>query len=601
MAPKKSKRHGSPKKVALSRLPLVPSCVHIRIRPLASEGVHAQGEPCNERLKTWTDHSVTMDTHSQGLVEFNYPASVCGPNTSQVVAYDAMLPDLVFSFTEDATDVVFFAYGQSGTGKTHTMLGTPESLESGAFHADWGIFPRVVHQVFQHIEEYRGRRTCAVSASAIEFYAFQCFDLLNSHLPVEIAPGHWKPLGQSMRPLQSIADLMTFLADVKHNRATQSTPMNLRSSRSHCAMILTLGQVDNSTGEYVQSSFHLVNLAGSERSSKTGEAHCTVMDAMIAVQKGNELPIGATGVIINFDLFGLSGEVLKATEMHKRRTPYAPPRCLTTEFIKYACACLMGEARLGMVICLSQALQNGSETFFSLKYGRDLAQLRAPVQKQRALPIDKAVRLSVRAAKNAAKDLANSNESNKFYTRRQAVMRHTADLRDFVGQFVARDSEDSNETKDVIVAVFKQFDANGDGMIDCEEMAAVLHRLNPKEFTSERSAVLFKMADLNRDDRICVEEFITWIANHSGSSGNIACTSGGTIAGGPAAGGSSDDEFDYDDVPALIMTRMSSDGAQVEDGWKGAPHDALEREVTEAMSGGMERYSTVASGDGTSP
>ena len=51
-------------------------------------------------------------------------------------------------------EVLLFAYGQSGTGKTRTMLGTDESLKQKEFHDDWGIFPRVGHAMFSKVARY---------------------------------------------------------------------------------------------------------------------------------------------------------------------------------------------------------------------------------------------------------------------------------------------------------------------------------------------------------------------------------------------------------------------------------------------------------------
>lgn len=42
--------------------------------------------------------------------------------------------------------VLFFTYGQTGTGKSHTMLGADES-----FHDGWGIFPLLVRSQFTHV------------------------------------------------------------------------------------------------------------------------------------------------------------------------------------------------------------------------------------------------------------------------------------------------------------------------------------------------------------------------------------------------------------------------------------------------------------------
>jgi hypothetical protein len=41
------------------------------------------------------------------------------------------------------------AYGQTGTGKTHTIFGPKEAALSESSSAEWGIFPKVVDCVFK--------------------------------------------------------------------------------------------------------------------------------------------------------------------------------------------------------------------------------------------------------------------------------------------------------------------------------------------------------------------------------------------------------------------------------------------------------------------
>ena len=166
-----------------------------------------------------------------------------------------MVPDLVESFTSDAMSVLFFAYGQTGTGKTRTMLGTEPSLQSAEPHEDWGVFPRVCAATMEKLAQKRssGLR-CRLTGSAIEFYLGECFDLLSSsregNAPVIIDyASHW-PSGETSVELEQPADVMAFLGQVIANRTSRSTNFNHASSehsgssRSHAALILTLTTLD---------------------------------------------------------------------------------------------------------------------------------------------------------------------------------------------------------------------------------------------------------------------------------------------------------------------------------------------------------------------
>ena len=74
-----------------------------------------------------------------------------------------------------------FAYGQTGTGKTHTMFGPPETLKQGCEDSEeWGIFPKVVANTLKKVGENSNIKA-QLQISAVEFYLCVGFDLLNNH------------------------------------------------------------------------------------------------------------------------------------------------------------------------------------------------------------------------------------------------------------------------------------------------------------------------------------------------------------------------------------------------------------------------------------
>lgn len=76
----------------------------------------------------------------------------------------------------------FLAYGQTGTGKTHTMFGAPSSLTqfppSGDIHPDWGIFPRAITTMIGRMGS-QSEMPFLFTCSIIELYMGMVFDLLN--------------------------------------------------------------------------------------------------------------------------------------------------------------------------------------------------------------------------------------------------------------------------------------------------------------------------------------------------------------------------------------------------------------------------------------
>ena len=168
-------------------------------------------------------HPATIETQylfSKGEAKYAYPTS-SGTEASQQEVTDAMVPDLVNSFTTDRTSVLFFAYGQTGTGKTRTMLGTEPSLLSAEPHDDWGVFPRVCAATFGAASFRQQCLRCVLSGSAIEFYS-ECFDLLLSFSRGKCALVQVDMLTCMPREtcvvLEQQSDLLGFIAKVIANR-----------------------------------------------------------------------------------------------------------------------------------------------------------------------------------------------------------------------------------------------------------------------------------------------------------------------------------------------------------------------------------------------
>ena len=266
---------------------LTPASVYLRIRPLAAEGGHADGEPVRKQLESWTDNSVTIGEEfmfSKGEAEYRFPKKVFGPEVDQDGVWEGSGgPELVEQFTRfGGHNVIYFAYGQTGAGKTHTMLGTDESLwaplDGGvAVDPGWGIFPRACFAIFETMEQ--SSRAYHITASAVEFYMCECLDLLEPDPEVKLqvdATTH-SVCGAKRIVLSKMADLLPFLEQVQMNRTTRSTAMNRAegehggSSRSHAALILTLTQLDDSGDNVATTTFTLMDLAGAERPSKTKE------------------------------------------------------------------------------------------------------------------------------------------------------------------------------------------------------------------------------------------------------------------------------------------------------------------------------------------
>lgn len=168
-------------------------------------------------------------------------------------------------------DVTIFAYGVTGTGKTHTMRG-------GLKLADRGLIPRLLSNVFR-----RGKKTAKDSdgATAVdiylsyyEIYNDKVFDLLQppekrtpSGLPLREANGKTIVVGLSEQPCEDLKDFEKLYIEANNNRITAATKLNAHSSRSHAILRV---KVTQTTGDQVlESTVSMIDLAGSEDNRRT--------------------------------------------------------------------------------------------------------------------------------------------------------------------------------------------------------------------------------------------------------------------------------------------------------------------------------------------
>lgn len=162
-----------------------------------------------------------------------------------------------------------FAYGQTGTGKTHTMVGDQGDQR--------GIIPRAFEQIFYGVEQHPTAQFL-IRVAFLEIYNEEIHDLLskdrNNKLDLKENPDsgvYVKDLNTFV--VKSIEEMQRTMTAGLKNRHTGETLMNRDSSRSHSIFIITVETSEtDSTGiiHYRVGKLNLVDLAGSERQSKTG-------------------------------------------------------------------------------------------------------------------------------------------------------------------------------------------------------------------------------------------------------------------------------------------------------------------------------------------
>lgn len=250
--------------------------VMVRVRPLsATENAEGANSTCVDILGL-NQIRVTLKHRSDrpDRNEFRFD-QVLGPSTSQQEIFEvAGLP--VVENCMNGYNSSIFAYGQTGAGKTYTMLGhlpSPTEFES----EKRGLTPRVFQHLFNKIaaeEDAKGRENVRYTCrcSFLEIYNECITDLLdptqtNLQIREDTKRGCFVEslTEDSVLNVEEVLHLMKKGAD---NRHVGETRMNRESSRSHSVLTCTVEKnTKNSNGltNVIFSRLNLIDLAGSER------------------------------------------------------------------------------------------------------------------------------------------------------------------------------------------------------------------------------------------------------------------------------------------------------------------------------------------------
>ncbi|XP_041675661.1 kinesin-like protein KIF3A [Drosophila eugracilis] len=160
------------------------------------------------------------------------------------------------------------AYGQTGTGKTYTMIGNPD------FPQTKGIIPNAFAHIFGHIAKAKGNQKFLVRVSYMEIYNQEVRDLLGKDLGKSLEVKERPDIGVFVKDLTTYVvhnadDLANIMRSGNKNRAIGSTKMNQNSSRSHAIFSITVERSELAVKHVRMGKLQLVDLAGSERQSKT--------------------------------------------------------------------------------------------------------------------------------------------------------------------------------------------------------------------------------------------------------------------------------------------------------------------------------------------
>ncbi|TRZ03732.1 hypothetical protein DNTS_009734, partial [Danionella cerebrum] len=266
-------------------------------------------------------------------------------------------------------NVCIFAYGQTGAGKSYTMMGKQEEGQEG-------IIPQLCEDLFEKINDNNNEEmSYSVEVAYMEIYCERVRDLLNPKNKGNLRVREHPLLGPYVEDLSKLAvtsytDIADLMDAGNKARTVAATNMNETSSRSHAVftIVFTQRKYDSETDLSTEkvSKISLVDLAGSERADSTGA-------------KGTRLKEGAN---INKSLTTL-GKVISALAEVDNCTSKSKKK-KKTDFIPYRDSVLTwllrenlgGNSRTAMVAALSPADINYDETLSTLRYADRAKQIK---------------------------------------------------------------------------------------------------------------------------------------------------------------------------------------------------------------------------------
>lgn len=248
----------------------------------------------------------------------------------------------------DGYNATVFAYGATGCGKTHTILGTPQ---------DPGVIFLTMEELYKRLEALSDTKVFDVSILFLEIYNETIRDLLNPETPhkklvlQEDSKNRIAVSNLLSRQLSSVEEVMELILLGNLNRTCSPTEANAASSRSHAVLQVNVVLRDRTASlseEHTFATLSIIDLAGSERAAATKNRGATL----------NE------GANINKSLLAL-GNCINAL-CDPRRRNHVPYRNLKlTRLLKFS---LGGNCKTVMIVCVSPLSQHYDETLNTLKY-----------------------------------------------------------------------------------------------------------------------------------------------------------------------------------------------------------------------------------------
>ncbi|XP_018423743.1 PREDICTED: kinesin-like protein KIF18A [Nanorana parkeri] len=316
---------------------------------------------------------------------------VFGEDSSQLEVFEQTTKIVLDGFLNGYNCTVL-AYGATGAGKTHTMLGC--STEPGVMYL-------TMMDLYSRMDSLKDEKICNIAVSYLEVYNEQIRDLLSNSGPLAVREDAQKGVvvqGLSLHQPKSAIEILQLLDYGNKNRTQHPTDVNATSSRSHAVFQIYLRQQDKSASinQNVRiAKMSLIDLAGSERASATNA-------------KGDRLREGTN---INRSLLAL-GNVINALADPKTKKQHIPYRnSKLTRLLKDS---LGGNCRTIMIAAVSPSSLSYDDTYNTLKYANRAKDIKSSV-KSNVVSLDSHISQYVKICEQQKKEIAMLKEKLKTY------------------------------------------------------------------------------------------------------------------------------------------------------------------------------------------
>uniref|UniRef100_A0A8C6PPE3 Kinesin-like protein n=1 Tax=Nothobranchius furzeri TaxID=105023 RepID=A0A8C6PPE3_NOTFU len=381
-------------------------------------------------------------------------------NTTQEQVYNTCAKQIVKDVLSGYNGTIF-AYGQTSSGKTHTMEGKLHDPHQ------MGIIPRIAEDIFNHIFAMDENLEFHIKVSYFEIYMDKIRDLLDvtkTNLSVHEDKNRVPFVkGCTERFVSSPDEVMDVIDEGKSNRHVAVTNMNEHSSRSHSIFLINIKQEHVETEQKLCGKLYLVDLAGSEKVSKTGAAGSVLDEAKN----------------INKSLSALGNVISALAEGTKTHVPYRDSKM--TRILQDS---LGGNCRTTMFICCSPSSYNEGETKSTLMFG------------QRAKTIRNTASINLElTAEQWKRKYEKEKEKNK--TLKETIQKLEMELNRW------RNGEDVPETEQTMAEVVTRFESVEERPVLDNDTSSIVVRISEEERQKYEEEIrkLYKQLD-DKDDEI---------------------------------------------------------------------------------------------------